>query len=113
MTPSYDKAIADWRRVAATADKAWLTYRTARERLALKRGSFAAEQKFIDASQAVGRAQDSLEHKASELRLACMRRASDRLAIDARARVPYVAPTRAAGAALGETLYADAMRCTT
>jgi hypothetical protein len=97
MTPSYDKALADWIRVAATADKAWLTYRTARERLALKRGSYAAEQKFIDASAAVGRAQDSLEDKASELRLACMARASDRLASDARASVPYVAPTRAAG----------------
>jgi hypothetical protein len=38
-----------------------------------------------------------------------MARAGDRLASDARARVPYVAPTRAASAALGETLYQQAM----
>jgi hypothetical protein len=109
MAPSYDKAIADWQRVAATADRAWITYRTARERLALKRGTFSAEQKFIDASVAVGRAQDNLDDKADALRQACMARASDRLASDARARVPYAAPTRAAGVALGETLYQQAM----
>jgi len=109
MTPSYDKAVADWHRVAATADRAWLTYRAARERLALKRGTFSAEQRFIDASAAVGRAQDNLDDKASELRQACMARASERLASDARASVPYVAPTRAAGAALGEALYQQAM----
>ena len=109
MIPSYDKALADWHRVAATADRAWLTYRSARERLALKRGTFSAEQKFIDASQAVGRAQDNLDDKADALRQACMARASERLASAARACVPYAAPTRAAGAALGETLYAEAM----
>ena len=109
MIPSYDKAIADWHRVAATADRAWLTYRSARERLALKRGTFTAEQKFIDASAAVGRAQDNLDDKADALRLACMRRASDRLASAARASVPYAAPTRASREALGETLYAEAM----
>jgi hypothetical protein len=109
MTSTYDKALADWRRVAATADKAWLTYRTARERLALKRGSFAAEQKFIDASAAVARAQDNLEAKASDLRLECMARAHDSLASDARTRVPYTAPAHTAATALGETLYQAAL----
>ena len=75
MTPSYDKAVADWHRVAATADRAWLTYRAARERLALKRGTFSAEQRFIDASAAVGRAPCTLGVARTLYRLGCPARA--------------------------------------
>ena len=85
--PSYEKACADWRRVAATADRAWETYRKARERLSRKRGTYAAEQGFIDASAAAARAQAALAAKETALRYACHYRADQDLALEARARL--------------------------
>jgi hypothetical protein len=107
--PSYDKALADWQRVAATSDRAWEAYRKARERLARKRGTFAAEQGFIDASAAVGRAQDATDAKVEALRKACYYRADSELASEARARVPYRAPTLAEKTVRLEALLAVAM----
>jgi hypothetical protein len=103
---SYEKAATDWQRVAATSDRAWATYRKARERQTRQRGKFAAEQGLIDASAAVGRAQDTLEAKANLLRYACHRHADMELASEARARVPYRAPTSAEKSLRAEALLA-------
>jgi hypothetical protein len=60
-TFAFIKAHAAYHRAAARCDATWAAYRKARERLARKRGVFAAEQGFIDASHAVKLAQDRLD----------------------------------------------------
>lgn len=88
----FDKALADWRRVAATSDRAWETYRKARERVAKERAkkgraSFSAEQALIDASAAVGRSRWSTEDKIANLRVACSKKANDDVWLEVRARL--------------------------
>lgn len=106
---TYETAVSDWRRVAATSDRAWLTYRKARERREKHRGTYAAEQGVIDASAAVGRAQDNLADKAVILRRACRTLAEQELASAARACVPYKAPTFGEVTVRAETLFAAAI----
>lgn len=89
----FAKARADYHRVAATSDRAWDNYRKARDRLAKQRGKFAAEQGFIDASHAVGRAMSALDEKEDLLRSACFAEATRELTSAARARIPFQAPT--------------------
>lgn len=60
MTEPLEKAVLRFRKAEATSDRAWDAYHKSRVRLAHKRGTFSAEQAFIDASQAVGRAHDNL-----------------------------------------------------
>ena len=92
-TPDFAKARADYHRVAATCDRAWEAYRKARERLARHKGRYTAEQGFIDAGQAVGRAQSALDEKETLLRSACFNEATRELMSSARARLPFKAPT--------------------
>jgi len=106
---SYETAVSDWRRVAATSDRAWLTYRKARERLELRRGTYAAQEGVITASAAVGRAQDNLADKATILRHACRTLAEQELASAARAIVPYKAPTPGEVTVRSEQLFAAAI----
>jgi hypothetical protein len=108
-TTSYEVAVSDWRRVAATSDRAWLTYRKARERRELKRFTYAAEEGVITASAAVGRAQDNLADKATILRRACRALAEQELASAARACVPYKAPSAGEVTVRAETLFAAAI----
>lgn len=108
-TTSYETAVSDWRRVAATSDRAWATYRKARERRELKRGTYAAEEGVITASAAVGRAQYNLADKATILRRACLTLAEQELASDARACVPYKAPTPGEVTVRSEQLFAAAI----
>ena len=75
----FNKARADYHRVADSSDNAWNAYRKARERLAKKRETFAAQQAFIDAGQAVARAQDRLAEKETLLRSAAFQLATDEL----------------------------------
>ena len=91
-TPDFAKARSDYHRVAATSDRAWEAYRKARERLAKQRGKYAAEQGFIDAGQAVARAQAALDAKETELRSACFAEATRELTSAARARLPFREP---------------------
>lgn len=93
--PEFNKARADYHRVAATCDRAWDAYRKARERQQRKRGTYAAEQAMIDASQAVGRAQNALDEKETLLRSACFHEADRELMSSARARIPFKVPTLA------------------
>ena len=93
QAPDFNKARADYHRVAASCDASWNAYRKARERLAKQKGRFAAEQGFIDASAAVGRAQARLAEKETLLRSAAFKEAERNLLLAARARVPFKAPT--------------------
>ncbi len=88
----FDKALADWRRVAATSDRAWESYRKARERVAKERAkhgraSFAAEQAVIDASARVERSHWPTENKLGTLRVACSNKANDDVWLEVRARL--------------------------
>jgi hypothetical protein len=103
--PTYESALADWQRAATTSDRSWSAYRKARERQALKRGTFAAEQGVIDASAKVKTAQDKLAVKTDDLRQACHREADRVLVSEARARVPYAAPFSATIALHAEMLF--------
>ena len=106
---SYEIAVSDWRRVAATSDRAWAAFRKARERRELKRFTYAAEEGVITASAAVGRAQDNLADKATILRRACRTLAEQELASAARTCVPYKAPTPGEVTVRAETLFAAAI----
>lgn len=90
---SYDSACAAFDRAAASSDRAWDAYRNARARLERKRGQFAAEQSFIDAGQAVGRAQDKLACAETLLRSAAFKLAELELCSKARASIPFKAPS--------------------
>jgi hypothetical protein len=111
-TPDFAKARADYHRVAATCDRAWDNYRKARERLAKHKGRFSAEQGFIDASQAVGRAALALDEKETLLRSASFHMADRELTGAARARVPFQAPTLADKRARMEEIVTAAMLST-
>jgi len=88
----FDKALVDWRRVAATSDRAWETYRKARERVAKERAkkgraSFAAEQAVILAGEAVERSKWPTEEKLANLRVACSHKANNDVWLEVRARL--------------------------
>jgi hypothetical protein len=89
----FDKTLAAYRRAEEASDRAWEAYRKAREKLARRRGTFAAEQGAIDAGLAVAKAQSKLDERETELRSACFQRATDELTSSARARLPFKAPT--------------------
>jgi len=72
MTLAFEKARAKYHRAALATDKPWETYRKARERLARRKGQFSAEQAFIDAGQAVARAQERLVSAEHKLRCAAV-----------------------------------------
>lgn len=91
-TPTYAEAVEQWARAAASSDNAWGAYRKARERVARQRvrdgrASFGAEQAFIDAGQAVARADERVEARLEALCSACFDRARSDLALEARARL--------------------------
>ena len=88
----FDKALSDWRRVAATSDRAWESYRKARERVAKERAkhgraSFTAEQGVIDVSAAVERSHWPTEDKLGTLRVACSNKANEDVWLEVRARL--------------------------
>lgn len=95
MSPEFERARDLYYRAAATCDRTWAAYRKARERQAKKRGTFAAEQGLIDASEAVGRAQSALYEREDQLRSAALKEAERELLSTARARLPFRAPTLA------------------
>ena len=72
-----DKTLAEAKaafdKAGLATDIRWANYRKARERLSRQRGQYAAEQGFIDASAALGRAQARLAEKKYELRQAVVR----------------------------------------
>lgn len=66
---TYDQALADWRRVAATSDRAWEAYRKARERVVKERSKWPTEEKLAN------------------LRVACSHKANDDVWLEVRARL--------------------------
>jgi hypothetical protein len=108
LQQNYDLAKERYQRAAASSDRAWDAYRSARARLEKKRGVFAAEQAFINASQAVGRAQDKLAEADTLLVSAAFKIADLELCSRARAVIPFKAPALEEKRALSQELAAIA-----